>query len=1620
MKDSDGTTASSVSLPADAANCSNLAVRFIMTSNISSRAGTGTYLADDAVASGGTSNINNISIQGTKTGSQPSSSIAPVTATPSVTPGANNSVPSGTTVSLACATAGVTIHYSLNNSSTDQIYNAGTPIVLNDTTTIKAYAVLDADHSDTYTFTYTVNSPAAAGTIAAARAQGSGSATVTGVVTRVTGNNSLYIQDSTGGICVYGGSYTSASYPSGTPVSVSGTVLNYNSSGLMELTSPTVTKTGGTLAPRTPAVVSLSDFSTGFASYEGQLIQIKGATLSVSGTKYSLTSGSVTVPLYPKNSAPITAANGSTVDVTGIATIYSGNAELYFCDANDMTVTGSGTPGEDNSGQVASVQVKPGSGAVVKVGDSITLSTTTSGASIKYKLNGASSYSDYGGPITIDSLPLTVSAYAVKSGLTDSVKTTVTYDAPNDGNYNIYFGQLHSHTNISDGQGSVTDAFTHASGVSNLDFLAVTDHSNYFEDATTATAHTNTILDGSASASWKAGRQAAAEITASQVSKNNVTDPNTKFLGIYGYEMTWSDGSGHINTFNTQGFEDRQNPYYDNKAQSAGNPSGLHKYYDTLTTVPQSASQFNHPGTTFGDFYDFADYSPAYDSLMDMVEVGNGEGPIRGAGYFPSYEYYTRALDKGWHVAPTNNQDNHKGNWGDSNTARSVILAKGLSENSLYDAMKQRRMYATEDNDLSIQYTLNGNVMGSVLTVPSGDPIDLKATISDPSDKSIGNVQVIVNGGRVAAQQTISSNSGTVEFKLNNNYTYYYLRVTQPDADIAVTAPVWTNDVNKAGIASTTADTALPVKGEACTVTSALYNNDQLPLHLESLQYSVGGQVIKTVSGSELNGGQDIQSLGTAQYQFSYTPPAAGDQTINATLTASENGVEHTYTSVLQVSVADPKTVTRVLIDGTHYNNYVTGGSYPANMNNITQIAASEGAEVKIAAKASDITPDILKKTQLLVISSPATTSGTSKSGVPYTASTFSSDFISMVNDYVAGGGTVIVCGTSDYSDGTATENKASTQINALLQGVHASAHIRADEMLDDVSNSGATENYHVFLQGFNTASPLLNGVVPAQKYSFYSGCSVDPGSGLKLVYGNDSTYAQVSYKSDPNKGKTTVSKGGQPVVLSEETIGKGRVFTAGSVFLSDFEIQAAKDNNWDLPYANYNIMDNLLDSVKVDIPVDSIADVRKNGQEGDVFAVQGTVTAGSEQPNAFTDTLYIQDSTGGIDLYPIANGSGIKVGQKVRVVGHVSSYQGDKELKIGSGVEGYQVVDSSINPLSPTALSTKDAMNYDANGGSLVSVTGKVSNIQQNGGLLQSFTLSDGSSTGGARIFINGYISPSVDLSSVVKEGNNVTAVGVVYNDPDGTCLRVRDRNEIKLISASNSGDNPNSNSGTNNSNGGSTYSEIGDTGVVIAQPTTKSEPSITMSTQQAQQLRDTVVASSLTDAERAAVNAGAPLKITVSTSLVQAPTQADQQLVQQFIQQQGNNLQAAEYLNIDISLQVGDLAARSLTELGKPITLVIQLPPELQRSDRVYYVVRIHDGQTTLLKDQDSDPATVTIVSDRFSVYALAYGQKQAVNPSTGTAHTDAADASFLVLSLIPPGLVLSRTLRRRHLAR
>lgn len=99
---------------------------------------------------------------------------------------------------------------------------------------------------------------------------------------------------------------------------------------------------------------------------------------------------------------------------------------------------------------------------------------------------------------------------AVKDGYLDSSVLTLSFTERTNEKYQIYFGQLHSHTSYSDGAGSCEDAYQHATNVDNLDFVAVTDHSNSFDNADSAS-----ISDGSMSEEWKEGHALATQYTTS-------------------------------------------------------------------------------------------------------------------------------------------------------------------------------------------------------------------------------------------------------------------------------------------------------------------------------------------------------------------------------------------------------------------------------------------------------------------------------------------------------------------------------------------------------------------------------------------------------------------------------------------------------------------------------------------------------------------------------------------------------------------------------------------------------------------------------------------------------------------------------------------------------------------------------------------------------------------------------------------------------------------------------------------------------------------------------------------------------------------------------------------------
>ncbi len=86
---------------------------------------------------------------------------------------------------------------------------------------------------------------------------------------------------------------------------------------------------------------------------------------------------------------------------------------------------------------------------------------------------------------------------------------------------------------------------------------------------------------------------------------------------------------------------------------------------------------------------------------------------------------------------------------------------------------------------------------------------------------------------------------------------------------------------------------------------------------------------------------------------------------------------------------------------------------------------------------------------------------------------------------------------------------------------------------------------------------------------------------------------------------------------------------------------------------------------------------------------------------------------------------------------------------------------------------------------------------------------------------------------------------------------------------------------------------------------------------------------------------------------------------------------LALGRYIDISMFLKTGAGDWDAVTATEKPIDVIIGVPTKLQEDNRAFYVIRVHEGQTVLLTDTDDNPDTITISTDRFSTYAIAYSQ-------------------------------------------
>lgn len=991
----------------------------------------------------------------------------------------------------------------------------------------------------------------------------------------------------------------------------------------------------------------------------------------------------------------------------------------------------------------------------------------------------------------------------------DNAKTEKTW------NFNVgesalkaYFGQLHSHTaEYSDGAGTLQNGLDYIKNISksdNVQFVAFTDHSNYFD--TTSAANPEAAL-GDISKATPESRAKWETYTGTMRSFN---EQNNGVLAVPGFEMTWSGGPGHINTFNTQGIVSRNNATLNKKDDNAG----MKAYYELLKSNPDSISQFNHPGTTFGTFADFAYLDQAIDERINMIEVGNGEGAVGSGGYFPSYEYYIQALDKGWHVAPTNNQDNHKGNWGNSNNARSVIITDDFSEAGLLQGINGMSMYSTEDKNLDIMYTVNDQVTGSIIsTVP--ESLHIQAGINDPDDSSIGTVEVVVNGGRVIEQQVFNSSSGELDINIAPEYSYYFLRVIQPDKDIAVTAPVWVGEVSKIGITGVTTDTIMPVKGEKITFETRLYNYENSPLKIDKMEYSIthlnNTQVIDTVTGiADIPAKTDASS-----YMFEYSPDVLGIVALTVRVQARLGETPFNFEVKKEFEVLDPANIVPIAIDGGHSNFYVTGNYNDSDKAFIEMCNRSGIRAVRLGK--GELTYDNLKDKKLLVLTVPFVSFGT-----PVTPFLYTDAEIESIKQYADNGGNIIVCSKSDRGDPTGAGEQAAVISNEILEAIGAKARIEQGIVIDP--DRASNESYRITLGGetaedqkvFNYEAMPADGLASAflkdvkettnNTFSAYNSAPIAANGATPLVQGFPGTTWGTSFadllgsaqKYAPKPGAARITPKGQTYLMTAETLpGGGFAVVAGVTFFSTFEVKIELDNVTQKQNSNYQLVQNIIDSIKPSQTITGIDEVHK-APEGQRFVIEGIVTSnasGYDRDTAFFDCIYVQDSTGGINVFPVSGN--IRAGQTVRITGYTSSYLGERQLQVGIT----EVVDSTVKELpEPKKITAREA-NEGTYLGSLVKLEGTVAGISTSNNVVESIMVHDGSGTD-ARVFIDGYITSSKTVSNLTA-GAKISAVGLSSHDTLGYRIRIRNRDDIVCSIQNSGGNDGGGNNGNNNGNG-------------------------------------------------------------------------------------------------------------------------------------------------------------------------------------------------------------------------
>jgi hypothetical protein len=256
----------------------------------------------------------------------------------------------------------------------------------------------------------------------------------------------------------------------------------------------------------------------------------------------------------------------------------------------------------------------------------------------------------------------------------------------------ILWGDLHGHSGFSDGTGTPADYYRYARDVAALDVSALTDHDHW--GMRPLATHPEM---------WQEIRH--------QTELHN--EPG-RFVTLLGYEWTnWLHGHRHVLFFDDRGdVLSSVDPRYETPDQLWAALRGS----NALTFAHHSAGG---PVATNWDYPP----DPELEPVTEIVSVhGSSEAPDSPLPiYSPMAGNYVRdALERGFTLGFIGSGDGHDGHPGLSHLAGAsgglaAILSDDLTREGVLEALRARRVYATNGPRIYLRATLGGREMGSAV-----------------------------------------------------------------------------------------------------------------------------------------------------------------------------------------------------------------------------------------------------------------------------------------------------------------------------------------------------------------------------------------------------------------------------------------------------------------------------------------------------------------------------------------------------------------------------------------------------------------------------------------------------------------------------------------------------------------------------------------------------------------------------------------------------------------------------------------------------------------------------------------------------------------------------------------